>query len=89
MGEGGLFQSRADPLSVPRLWFGWRLLLAAEPRVLGDGLDPVFGFFETPPCGVYPNRFHGLRRSTAPLFSVSAREVPRDEVSPRLIPGRS
>jgi hypothetical protein len=24
------------------------LLLAAEPGVLGDGLDPMFGFFEMP-----------------------------------------
>jgi hypothetical protein len=52
------------------------LLLTAEPGVLGDELDPVFGFFEMSPCRFYPNCFHGLRRSTAPLFSVSAREVP-------------
>jgi hypothetical protein len=44
---------------------GKAFLLAAEDGVLGDELDPVFGIFEMPPCRFYPNRFHGLGRSTA------------------------
>ncbi len=52
------------------------LLLVAEPGVLGDGLDPNFGLFETPPCGFCPYRLHGLCWSTAPLFCTKLR-VPR------------
>ena len=56
------------------------MLLVVEPGVLGDGLDPVFGLFETPPCCFYPYRLHGLCWSTAPLFCIGPREVPRAHV---------
>ena len=46
-----------------------------EHRICSSLLNP-----ETPPCCFYAYRLHGLCRSTAALFCIGPREVPRAHV---------